>query len=178
MLILTLTFVIIITIETSLLIPLLKRRWRTRPTQYLKKMKRRGRRRKVLYDINMVETGEEFEDLCCGMLDLCGFKDVSATPVTGDYGLDIICKKKDIKYGIQCKYYTGTVGVSGIQEAFTGAAFYECDVPVLMTNSTCTQNAKYLAEMIGVEIWDKAVLTEMIDIGYKEGNRRIRKGLM
>lgn len=99
-------------------------------------------------------TGYEYEEKCAKLLKAKGFTDVKVTPGSGDQGIDVLAKKNGKKYGIQCKYYEGTVGNKAVQEAFAGASFYDCTVAMVITNSTLTEPAKKLAKKLGVEVWE------------------------
>lgn len=98
--------------------------------------------------------GYQYEKRCAQYLDKEGYTDIAVTPSSGDQGIDIIAYKEGKKYGIQCKYYTGTVGNKAIQEAYAGAAFYSCDVAMVITNATFSKPATTLAEKLGVELQD------------------------
>lgn len=98
-------------------------------------------------------TGYEYEEECADDLRLMGYTNVETTPKSGDQGIDIIAWKDGLKYGIQCKHYQGSVGNKAVQEAHSGAQYYDCDVAVVMTNSTFTESTKDLAHKIGVKLW-------------------------
>ena len=97
--------------------------------------------------------GLQFEHRCAELLRYRGFHKVAVTKGSGDQGVDILAQKNGIKYGIQCKYYSYPVGNKAIQEAYAGADFYDCDVAMVMTNSTFTRQARELADKLGVELW-------------------------
>lgn len=98
--------------------------------------------------------GFEYERKCAQLLKNKGFSNVTVTPGSGDQGIDIIAYKSGIKYGIQCKYYTGTVGNKAIQEAYAGAAYYGCAVAMVITNSILSKSATALASELSVDVWD------------------------
>ena len=98
--------------------------------------------------------GEEFEVYCKKLLELRGFQDVRLTPGSHDYGIDIFAEKDGIKYAIQCKCYNDTVGIKAVQEAYSGKAFYDCMVGVVMTNQAISSPAKEFAEKLNVLLWD------------------------
>lgn len=97
-------------------------------------------------------SGYDYEEYCCEYLRKKGYKHIQLTPRAGDHGIDIIAVKRRKKYAFQCKYYEGKVGNRAVQEAYTGCSFYECDIPVVMTNSEFTKNAVMEAERLGVEL--------------------------
>lgn len=103
-------------------------------------------------------TGTEFERHVADRLRARGYHDVRFTPATGDYGVDILATKRGRVYAFQCKCYTGSVGVSAVQEVYSGSRKYKADRAVVITNSKYTPNAKTLAHDLGVSLWDLEVL--------------------
>ena len=106
-------------------------------------------------------SGYQFEEYCCGLLEKNGFKNVQQTQQSRDYGVDIVAEKDKISYAIQCKYYSSPVGVGAVQEIVTGAKVYDCDISVVMTNSSFTNQAIQLAKQTRTKLWDAEVLKEM-----------------
>lgn len=106
--------------------------------------------------------GHEFEYFCAQLLQENGFENVSVTPGSGDQGIDIIAYREGVKYGIQCKCYSSDIGNKAIQEVFSGAKFYDCHVPVVLTNRHFTDSAKELAKKINVLMWDREYLDKLI----------------
>lgn len=97
--------------------------------------------------------GYEYEQKCAEYLLIKGYINVEVTQKSGDFGIDITAYKNGIKYGIQCKYYDKPVGNKAVQEAYAGAAYYNCDKPMVITNTTFTNQAQKLAAHLGVELW-------------------------
>lgn len=112
-------------------------------------------------------SGEEYEKMCCDLLKKKGFYSISTTPRTGDHGVDIIAFANGKKYAIQCKFYSSPVGNHAVQEIFSGCRYYNCDIPVVLTNSTFTENAIDEAEKIGVELWEKNAIPYRPRVSYK-----------
>lgn len=98
-------------------------------------------------------TGYEYEEQCADELRNMGFTNVEVTKSSGDQGIDVIAWKGGLKYGIQCKHYQNPVSNKAVQEANSGAQYYDCDVAAVMTNSTFTNSASELANKIGVKLW-------------------------
>ena len=92
-----------------------------------------------------------------------GFSDVEVTRGSGDQGIDIIAFKEGIKYGIQCKCYSGNIGNDAVQQAFSGKTFYHCHVACVLTNRYFTASAKELAENNGVLLWDRDHLDDFLE---------------
>lgn len=90
-------------------------------------------------------TGHDYEYLVAKYLRNNGYTGVKVTKGSGDYGVDVVAHKRGKKYAVQCKYYTGPVGLSAVQEAVAGKAMYKCDSAMVVTNSTFTNAARDLA---------------------------------
>lgn len=78
--------------------------------------------------------------------------DVEFTPLTHDYGVDIIARKHGETIVIQCKYWENFAGVDSVQQVFSGKAYYDADIAIVVTNNGYTVNAKTLADKIGVSL--------------------------
>ncbi|WP_051525742.1 restriction endonuclease [Butyrivibrio proteoclasticus] len=104
--------------------------------------------------MNTVDIGIKYEKYCMEFLQEKGYCDVINTKASGDQGIDIIAYHDGVRYGFQCKYYSSPVGNHAVQEASSGAKFYECNVAIVITNATFTDSAKRLAKKIGVVLWE------------------------
>ena len=94
--------------------------------------------------------GYQYEQKCAQYLREQGYTNVTVTRGSGDQGVDITAMKDGKKHAIQCKYYEGNVGNKAIQEVYAGAAFYNCSVAMVITNSFFTKSAKELAKKLKV----------------------------
>lgn len=113
--------------------------------------------------------GYQFEKICAKILCENGFENVEVTQGSGDHGIDILAEKDDITYAIQCKCYSSDVGNAAIQQAYTGKGFYNKDIAAVMTNRYFTPHAIEEAKTLGVKLWDRNKLNEMIaGIQYKD----------
>ena len=106
--------------------------------------------------------GIEFEKFCVDLLRASGYANVSLTTASGDQGVDIIAEKDCKKWAFQCKHYAQPVGNSAVREVYAGMAFYHCDKGAVMTNNTFTRKAKEFAEEIGIFLWDRSNLLDMV----------------
>lgn len=102
--------------------------------------------------------GHDFEYLTKLLLEKNGYKQVSVSQSSSDFGIDVFASKNKITYAIQCKRYSKPVGIKAIQEAKSGCDYYNCDIPVVFTNTTFSPAAFKLAKTIDVELWDKDTL--------------------
>lgn len=99
-------------------------------------------------------SGEEFEEYVYEILKRIGYKHMQITKKSGDYGVDILASYKGVRYAFQCKYYSKPVGVSAVQQAYSGCEYYGYDEAVVVTNQTFTRQAHDLALKNGVILWD------------------------
>ncbi len=111
--------------------------------------------------------GFQFEEYVAGLLKKNGFKDVSVTPKSNDFGCDILAEKNSIKYVFQCKYYKSPVGVASVQEVFSSKMHYGAHVGVVVTNNVFTKAAKILAKETNILLWDCEKISEMETIDQK-----------
>lgn len=122
----------------------------------------------LIYQYNMFILaklgGIRFEIFVGSMLEKLGYTDVCVTQASNDKGGDLIAVEPggDRKVCFQCKRYSKEVGISSVQEVFSAAKYYECDIAVVVTNSTFTYQAHELAEKIGVDLWDGEYLSAMM----------------
>lgn len=85
--------------------------------------------------------GHDFEFFCADLLRAQGFIDVEVTRGSGDFGVDILAEKDGVTYAIQCKRYSGPVGVEAVLRTYGGLAYYERMVGAVMTNQYFTSPA-------------------------------------
>lgn len=98
-------------------------------------------------------TGLEYESYVAQKLKRQGFKNITVTQASGDYGADILATdRKGRKTCIQCKKYVGSVGVHAVQEIIAAKGYYGCQNAMVITTATFTRNAKTLAKSQGVEL--------------------------
>ncbi len=96
-------------------------------------------------------SGAEFEEYLAGMFQKQGYL-VELTPTSGDYGADLLLSKQGQRIAVQAKCYTGSVGVSAVQEALAGMAYYQCQSAWVVTTGNYTPNAVELAKKSNVRL--------------------------
>lgn len=116
------------------------------------------------YDVEYVDgmEGHEFEYFCAELLEKNGFTEVLVTQGSGDQGVDIVAVKDDVRYAIQCKNYASKLGNTPVQEVSAGKIYYNCDIGVVLTNSTFTPGAIELAKATNIRLWDRDVLQKLM----------------
>ena len=107
-------------------------------------------------------SGAEFEKMTKLILESNGFDKVQTTPISGDFGVDVLAEKNSIKYAIQCKKYSSNVGIKAVQEVIGSKSMNGCHVAVVLTNNYFTSSAKKLAEKNNVLLWDRNELLKLI----------------
>jgi len=105
--------------------------------------------------------GTEFEHYLSGLFKSHGYQ-VEMTPVTGDYGADLILHKDQLRIAVQAKCYSGSVGVSAVQEALSGMAYYRCHSAWVVTTGTYTNNAIELATQSKIRLLGQSELGKLI----------------
>ena len=94
--------------------------------------------------LDLPDDGFEFEFWVADNLKKFGW-DAKATAGAGDQGVDVIAVKNDIKVGIQCKLYSGSVGNKAVQEIIAARDYFDLDFAAVLTNADYTKSAKELA---------------------------------
>ncbi|MCM1508399.1 MAG: restriction endonuclease [Ruminococcus flavefaciens] len=90
--------------------------------------------------------GYLYEELVANYLKDNNYTDVVVTQASNDFGVDIVAKKGNSKFAVQCKYYTNAVGVEAVQQVVAGKSYYNCDKAIVITNSMFTKAAQELAQ--------------------------------
>ena len=121
----------------------------------------KGKDKMIMIDSNM--NGFDFEKYAGEILHNNGFEEIEITKQSGDFGVDIIAYKDDVKYAIQCKKYSSMVGIKAVQEVIASKAMNNCHVAVVITNNYFTNSAKELAEKNNVLLWDRDKLIDLIN---------------
>ncbi|WP_231879518.1 restriction endonuclease [Methylomonas koyamae] len=106
-------------------------------------------------------SGTEFEVFLAGLFGSHGYQ-VELTPTTGDYGADLLLFKSGQRIAVQAKCYTGSVGVSAVQEALAGMAYYQCHAAWVVTTGNFTTNAVELAYKSNVQLVGSTELGKLI----------------
>lgn len=109
-------------------------------------------------------SGRKFEEYLQALLKSKGYH-AQLTPVSGDYGADLILTTKDKKIIVQAKRYKKNVGVKAVQEIATAKGHYKADECWVITNSYFTEQAKKLASSNQVKLVDrKHLMNWMLEI--------------
>jgi restriction system protein len=98
-------------------------------------------------------TGVEFEERLWLLFKDLGYE-VKPTPRTGDFGADLLLFKAGVKIAVQAKRYSKPVGTEAVQEVVASKSIYGCNLALIVTNASFTKQARELAQVNQVELWD------------------------
>ena len=87
----------------------------------------------------------QYEQYCAQLLRSAGWESY-VTKASGDQGGDIRAEMAGLKIVIQCKLYSNPVGNKAVQEVVASVKHYDADYGVVVTNSSYTRSAKFLAK--------------------------------
>ena len=104
-------------------------------------------------------TWDEFEQLIANLFKNTGY-DVFLTKKSNDQGADIIGETIYEKIVVQAKFRKNkkNVGVSAVQEIHAARGVYGATRAIAICTSGFTKSAKKMAQKLGVELWDRAIL--------------------
>lgn len=105
-------------------------------------------------------TGEEFEKYLAAQFENMGYE-VELTPLSNDYGADLVCYKGEEILIVQAKRYNAVVGNAAIQEIVAAKGYYNATRCMVVTNSHFSANAIALADANDVELWDRDSISEI-----------------
>jgi restriction system protein len=109
-------------------------------------------------------SGREFEERLWLLFKDLGWT-VEATPISGDWGADLIISKDGERIAVQAKRYSKPVGVQAIQEAVTAQAKYGCTGSMVVTNNDYTRQARELARHNQTVLWNRErLVSEMLNL--------------
>lgn len=93
-------------------------------------------------------SGTEFEDYVARIARSCGVP-VIMTPLTGDWGVDLIIGRRPDRVAVQCKRLGRPVGPGAVQEVVAGAPMQDCTRTMVVSNQGFTPAARRLAQLHG-----------------------------
>ncbi len=105
-------------------------------------------------------SGTEFEDYVARVARSCGLP-VIMTPLSGDWGVDLIVGRRPDRLAIQCKRVSRPVGPAAVQEVVAGAPMQDCARTMVVTNHEFTAAARRLAERHGCALVGGAQLPHL-----------------
>jgi len=103
-------------------------------------------------------SGRQFEAFLEKLLLDLGFSNVKRTPLSGDFGGDILAEKDGKTHVIQAKRNARTVGVHAVQEAHAARDYYRVETSMVVANRPFSGRAQELAHRCKCVLVDRALL--------------------
>ena len=108
-------------------------------------------------------SGPDFERLLKAHFEKQGYS-VRLTPVSNDYGADLVLTKDNSTTVVQAKRYRSKIGNKAIQEIIGAKGYYNADKCIVISNSFYTANAISLARANNVALWNRNDLIDNFKI--------------
>ncbi|BCN32127.1 membrane protein [Anaeromicropila herbilytica] len=126
----------------------------------------RKKRKLLASDICVVDklSGTDFELFLYYHFKKMGYR-VRLTPITHDFGADLVLKYKRKVTIVQAKRWNESVGIKAVQEIVGALNYYNADHAIVATNSVFTRSAKILAQANDVQLIDRRLLIQLIEEG-------------
>ncbi len=105
--------------------------------------------------------GVQFERLLEAVFRARGFA-VKRTPISRDFGADLIVQMRDVRAVVQAKRYSRNVGIKAVQEVVAAREMYGCENAIVITNRDYTHASRQLAVANRVELWDRKHLMQAL----------------
>ena len=117
------------------------------------------------YSLDFVDelTDAKFIDYMRYVLSRLAYDNVDVLNTNDDLKVDILAEKDNIKYVIKCKKTLDLVNSDAVKEAYEGKKYCGRNVAVVITNGRFSDGAVELSRDTGVVLWDKEVLSEMLN---------------
>lgn len=110
--------------------------------------------------------GYQFEEFVAQLFQDMGYK-TEVTSNSGDYGIDVIARRKGLTIGIQAKRYSDKVPNKAVQEVIAGISYYKLDQGLVITNNYFTRQAQNQAKGTNVLLWDRDMLQQKLHELYR-----------
>ena len=115
----------------------------------------------TINDIDSI-SGYDFERVLKSLFQKMGYQ-VIHTSLSNDQGADLIVEKFNVKTVVQAKNWQNNVTNSGIQEAVAAIKHYDAQKAMVISSSGFTQSARELAQSNNVVLWDRSILSSMLN---------------
>ena len=121
------------------------------------------KRDRLIHKLKGCDSGFDFENFVADLFRNLGYTDVVVTKGSGDFGADVTGFIGGKKVAIQCKFYTGSVGIAAVQEVLSGLHYYNANTGIVVTNSYFTPAAIEMAQKANIKLVDGKELDSMIN---------------
>lgn len=114
-----------------------------------------------MYEIDRM-SGDEFEVFLVSFFKKLDYQVKRVGSSKGDYGADLIISKNNLSIAVQAKRHNSSIGVDAVREVLGSLKIYNCSNGIVITNNYFTNQAKLLAKVNNIELWDRIALTKKI----------------
>jgi len=104
----------------------------------------------------------EFEQRVALLLEDLGWKNVVIRGGSGDRGVDITAERDGLRYLVQCKRYSKSVGPSYVRDLVGALHIQGADRAILVATSSFTPQSRLEARGQAVELWDDKILLQRL----------------
>lgn len=127
---------------------------------YSRRLEMRRLRALEIDDIDRM-SGVTFERYVGELLKDQGYQ-IHYTPLSGDFGTDIVARRDNDRISVQTKRYRDAVNLEAVQQAVASMPIYGCNKSMVVTNNYFLKSAKDLARATGCELIDRIKLADWI----------------
>jgi restriction system protein len=104
----------------------------------------------------------EFEQRVALLLEDLGWKNVVIRGGSGDRGVDITAERDGLRYLVQCKRYSKSVGPNYVRDLVGALHIQGADRAILVATSSFTPQSRLEARGQAVELWDDKILLQRL----------------
>lgn len=107
-------------------------------------------------------SGSDFERRLAVLFDRLGNRAQVVGSGAGDFGADLVLEKDGRRTVVQAKRWNGTVGTAAVREIAAARPYYRADAAMVVTTSRFSQEARLLARVNHVSLWDRDDLVAVL----------------
>jgi len=100
-------------------------------------------------------SGSDFERRLAVLFDRLGNRAQVVGSGAGDFGADLVLEKDGRRTVVQAKRWNGTVGSAAVRVIAAARPYYRADAAMVVTTSRFSQEARLLARVNHVSLWDR-----------------------
>lgn len=119
-----------------------------------------------LYEIDRM-TKKDFQHFCRQLLKKVGYQ--VQRPRKAREWIAFILEEDGVRKAVMVRQYAGIVGVRPVERAAGGAARNDCAGAIVLTNREFTPEARQRASQLGVELWDRDKLADLLIVARSQG---------
>lgn len=118
-----------------------------------------------LYEIDRMSK-KDFQHFCRQLLKKVGYQ--IQRPRKAKEWITFIMEKDGQLRAVMVRQYAGPVGARPVERAAEGAASNKCARAIVLTNREFTEEARQRAGQLGVELWDRDKLADLLIVARSQ----------